>query len=276
VKAHRLGVVSIAALDLRRSPDHRSEMKSQLLLGERVRILGRTPRGRWARVQNLSDLYRGWVRTWGLLELSEADAVAWERRARWRVAVSATEVHARSGAGAVLTPIFWNARVAADERSGSHRRIHLPDGRHGWLEASALRLEGRPAGTLAKLLARFEGVPYLWGGRTPLGFDCSGFAQQVLDALNVPLPRDAHEQFRFCRPVSAGRARPGDLVFFGRRGARVGHVGIVRGGGLFVHARGTVHVASLDPRNMLYDQALAAMVRGFGRPPRRGLARHSS
>jgi hypothetical protein len=50
----------------------------------------------------------------------------------------------------------------------------------------------------------------------------------------------------------------------------------VRGGGLFVHARGTVHIASLDPHNPLFDQVLAAMVRGFGRPPRRGLRRHSS
>jgi hypothetical protein len=268
MKPHRFGVVSIAALDLRRFPDHRSEMRSQLLLGERVRILTRTPRGRWARVENASDRYRGWVRTWGLLEMAEAEAQAWERRARFRIAVTTTEVRARPGAGAVVTPVFWNARVAVAHRSGAHRQIELPDGRRGWVGVGALRPAGRPAGALASLLSRFEGVPYLWGGRTPLGFDCSGFVQQVLCARNVPLPRDADEQFRFCEPVTFRRALPGDLVFFGRPGMRVGHVGILRGGGLFVHARGTVHLGSLDPHNPLYDQALAATVRGFGRPPR--------
>lgn len=266
MRGQRFGIVSIAALDLRRVPDHRSEMRSQLLLGERVRILARTPRGRWARVENASDLYRGWVRTWGLLELPEAEAQAWERRARWRIAVPTTEVRTRPGVGAVLTPVFWNARVAVAERSGAHRRIELPDGRLGWVGAAALRPARRPAGSLASLLSRFEGVPYLWGGRTPLGFDCSGFVQQVLCARNIPLPRDADEQFRFCEPVTARRTQPGDLVFFGRPGMRVGHVGILRRGGLFVHARGTVQVTSLDPHNALYDQALVATLRGFGRP----------
>jgi len=266
MKARRFGIISIAALDLRRLPDHRSEMRSQLLLGERVRILSRTPRGRWARVENASDRYRGWVRTWGMLEVPEADAQAWERRARGRIAVPATEVRARPGAGPVLTPAFWNARVTVLGRSAAHRQIELPDGRRGWVPASALRPARRPAGTLARLLSRFVGVPYLWGGRTPLGFDCSGFVQQVLCARNVPIPRDADQQFRFCEPVTARRARPGDLVFFGRPGMRVGHVGIVRGRGFYVHARGTVHVASLDPHNPLYDQSLAATLRGFGRP----------
>jgi hypothetical protein len=276
MKAHRFGVVSIAALDLRRLPDHRSEMRSQLLLGERVRILTRTPHGRWARVENASDRYRGWVRTWGLLEMPEDQAQDWERRAQGRVAVPMAEVRAHPGAGAMLTPVFWNSRVAVTERSGAHRQIELPDGRRGWVGAGALRSARRPAGTLVSLLSRFEGVPYLWGGRTPLAFDCSGFVQQVLCARNVPLPRDADEQFRFCEPVTARRARPGDLVFFGRPGTRVGHVGILRGGGLFVHARGTVHIGSLDPHQTLYDQELAATVRGFGRPPRGGGAQGHS
>jgi hypothetical protein len=270
MRSGQQAVVVIAALDLRRAPDHRSEMRSQLLLGELVRIVARSPRGHWAKVENVSDGYRGWVRTWGLKNLAVEEARAWAARARWRVVVPHAELRPRPGAGSPLSPAFWNARLAAGKPAGSYRPVELPDGRRGWIDSRCLRPANRPAGTLRQLLARFEGVPYLWGGRTPSGFDCSGFVQQVLCGRGIPMPRDAHEQFLACEPLARERSGPGDLVFFGRSRARIGHVGILRGGTLYVHARGTVRVASFDRFNPLCDKDLLPMIRGFGRPPAGG------
>jgi cell wall-associated NlpC family hydrolase len=260
-------VVTIAALDLRRRPDHRSELRSQLLLGETVELLQVARSGQWARVCNRGDGYRGWVRTWGLLALTAGEIRAWRSAARWRVAGRVAWVRERRGGGAVVSPLFWNSPVSSPKRRGRFREVVLPDGRRGWLEARTLRSRGRSSNRLRTVVAELLGVPYLWGGRTPLGFDCSGFVQQVMAARGVALPRDAHDQFLACRRVAtAKKARRGDLVFFGRARSRLSHVGVVLGRGVYAHARGTVRINSLDPDNALYDNALARMLRSFGRP----------
>ena len=272
----RDALVVIAALDVRRSPRHQSELRSQLLMGESVRILGATPDRLWARVENRSDGYRGWVRTWGLREVSAAEAQAWRRASRWRLSAPHAIAFRDSAGRHPLTPLFWNCRVAKIETAGRLVGIALPDGDRAWVASKAIRPASRSAGPLGEVIAQFAGVPYLWGGRTPLGFDCSGFVQQVLAARGICLPRDAHEQFLACRRVSHGKERPGDLVFFGPRRGRVTHVGIVVAPGRFSHARGTVSTNSLDPLNALYDSDLTSMFRGFGRPPARaGEGAHS-
>jgi cell wall-associated NlpC family hydrolase len=88
---------------------------------------------------------------------------------------------------------------------------------------------------------RFLGVPYLWGGCTPLGLDCSGLVQLVYRLLGIALPRDAHQQAACGEPAARGSPVPGDLLFFGRDGSGQGgvtHVGIARGDGAFIHAAG--------------------------------------
>jgi cell wall-associated NlpC family hydrolase len=141
--------------------------------------------------------------------------------------------------------------------------VELPDGRRGQLPASALARGRKP--TIEERVASLLGAPYLWGGRSPAGYDCSAFVQQVLLEQGVILPRDARDQCRGSRPV-AGKERVGDLAFFRREGEPASHVGIALGGGYFAHCRGRVVVASVENDNPLYDKDLKPQFMGWYHP----------
>lgn len=263
-----LAVVSLAALDLRVRPDHRAELGSQLLLGEIVRL--GAARGGWRRVTNLADGYRGWVREWGLVPVSGRRAAAWRARATATVvapiALLRTSRVSRVGVG----PLFLGARAIPGRPSHGWIPLELPDARRGWIERAAIALPGDEPPRLVDRITSLLGVPYLWGGRTPAGYDCSAFVQQVLLEQGISMPRDAAQQCEACRPLRKGEELlPGDLVFFADRSGRIGHVGVSLAGGVFVHARGRVGIGSLDPGNPLYDKALKPQLVGWFRPVRR-------
>jgi len=265
------GVVCLPLLDLRHGPEHRAELGSQLLMGEIVRIApGAASRG-WCHVRNEADGYGGWVRDWGLVRASAVRAARWKRLAIATVTEPFISVRARPGAGGSVSPLFHGGRVIPGRRSGRFRQVELPDGRRGWVSARSLRMPGTRAPALSKRLESLFGTPYLWGGRSPAGYDCSGFVQQVLLEQGIALPRDAHEQFLASRPLRAGEEPvAGDLAFFsvqrGRR-KRVEHIGLAIGGGYFSHCRGSVRVNSVDTGNPLCDIELVPQFSGWGRPP---------
>ena len=259
------GVVQLAALDLRRRPDHRAELTSQLLMGEVVRVLGRGRNGQWWRVQNLADGYTGWVRGYGICPATRARTRRWLERARHHVIVPFCQVRSAECQGHTLTPLFWNGRVIAGRARNGRRPVELPDGRHGWVTATALATGVRRK-RLIERIRDMLGTPYLWGGRTPLGLDCSGLVQQLMAEQGVVLPRDAHDQFLATRvQIGADQLALGDLLFFGRGRSRMEHVALVLGDGYYVHASGVVRVNSMDAHNPFYNKALSAQLRAFGR-----------
>ena len=92
-------------------------------------------------------------------------------------------------------------------------------------------------GAIAAAAKNFLGIQYVWGGNTPKqGFDCSGLTKFVLAKFGVTIPRVAADQFNAGRSVQQSQARPGDLIFFRHADGTVGHVGIMLGGGKFLHA----------------------------------------
>ena len=260
------GVVSLPVLDVRPEPAHATELRSQLLLGETVALLARSPDGGWLRVRNDADGYTGWVRTWGVVEASSARVMRWRRLARGRIGAPMAVVRAGRGTGASVSPVFFGGRLIAARAVRGWCAVELPDGRRGQLPASALADSRKPS--IEERVASLLGAPYLWGGRSPAGYDCSAFVQQVLLEQGVSLPRDARDQCRGSRPV-AGKERIGDLAFFRREGEPASHVGIALGGGYFAHCRGRVVVASVENDNPLYDKALRPQFMGWYRPAKR-------
>lgn len=264
-------VVSLPLLDLRPEPRHASELRSQLLMGETVRLLGR-PRSGWVRVRNDADGYAGWVRQWGLVPATRERAARWRRLATGRIGAAMAQVLALPPGGrsrpardaATVSPVFFGNRLIAAPGRGPWVRVELPDGRRGLLPRSALAV-ATPA--IAARVGSLLGTPYLWGGRSPAGYDCSAFVQQVLLEQGVSLPRDAKDQCRSARRLAdPGQARLGDLAFFRRPGEQASHVGLCLGGGFYAHCRGRVHVASMDTDNPLCDKDLLPQFMGWYRP----------
>ena len=265
----RAAVVSLPVLDLRHAPDHRSELGSQLLLGEVVDVLAQVQRGRWLRVRGRLDGYPGWARAWGLVPTNPARASRWLARARHEVRVTRSEARTGARSGEVVSPLPWRSRLIRRRVAGGFAQVELPDGRLGWVRATDLKpIAARPPGILERIRSLI-GAPYLWGGRSPMALDCSGFTQLVMAEQGVALPRDARDQWRVSRDIGArDHARLGDLVFFGSAESGQAHVGLFLGDGYFVHSRGRVAINSLDPDNVLCDKELIAQFRGIGRPPR--------
>lgn len=92
----------------------------------------------------------------------------------------------------------------------------------------------------------FLGVRYVWGGASPKGFDCSGLVKYVFAKFGITTPRVSQDQFKGGQAVNAGQSRPGDLIFFRHADGSVGHVGIVLGGGKFLHAPHTGDVVKIS------------------------------
>jgi cell wall-associated NlpC family hydrolase len=124
-------------------------------------------------------------------------------------------------------------------------------------------------------MRRFIGTPYLWGGRSPFGFDCSGFAGTFWGFLGVTLPRDADQQYLQGAPVE-GAPQPGDLIYFGEhdpdqsnsRYASIDHVAISLGGDEVLHATssaGGVVINSLNPNSPIYRAWLRENLAGVRR-----------
>jgi cell wall-associated NlpC family hydrolase len=200
---------------------------TQLLLGERVRV--REVTGGWARLvatdQPAARLdregYPGWL---PVEQLTEADL-----EPGLVVDADATTLYDRPGGQPVRSGLLLGTRVTATAAATGGWQPVRAAGDAGWLPAADLApLDGRPDPVSALRVAqRLAGVPYVWGGLSPYGIDCSGLVRLAWWRLGVTLPRDASDQAAALPSVPLGEERPGDLYVFAREGAPIHHIGFV-------------------------------------------------
>ncbi len=256
-------IVNRAVTDLRREPRTLAERVSQGLLSEIVRILDES--GTWSLIRMEHDGYIGWAHSMALQRCSMHEAQAYQAACRWKVIDELLPVmlnpDARDHQIERLMKLPFGVSVSVIKEQDQFACIRLPDGREAWVNRAGLVPSGHcpcpdPAGKeiVLELIKRFIGVPYLWGGRSPFGYDCSGLAGTFYAYLGVTIPRDADQQYREGIPVS-GPAQPGDLLFFGEqdpesaRFAAITHVGISLGGDEIIHANGTAWGVSYNSLN---------------------------
>lgn len=222
--------------------------QTQALLGDEVRIL--ETRGAWVRVAVAGQEepgeehgYPGWVPARQLVENPDFDR-ALETRDTAVVTAASTEVTDRPD-GDAIEQLPFTAEVPVLARSGDRVRVALPDGSKAWADAAdvdVLRSGSGPAAPkpseIVSTARSFLGTPYLWGGTSPAGFDCSGFTWAVFRAHGIDLPRDSGPQSEGGTAVRTQDIAVGDLLFFAGRGGRgaVHHVGIYIGHGKMIHS----------------------------------------
>jgi hypothetical protein len=259
-RARPLWVISSVA-DVRREPSHAAELLTQLIMGETAFPL--KAEGDWFLVR-LPDDYHGWIRSWYVRDADAANIAAYGLEARAVVEPGVGYVLTAPDAKSLpVSEVVAGTRIIAGAADGGFRAVTLPGGRSGFMREGDLALASPTArpdrGRLVERAMRYLGIPYLWGGTTPKGFDCSGLMMRVFGMEGVSLPRDSDRQSLVGERTEGRRVReipPGDLLFFGE-GGKVGHVAMSAGDGRFIHAYGEVKINSFDPGDERYDEKLA-------------------
>ncbi len=227
-------------IPVRKSAGDAAEMVSQLLFGDVVDVLAEDRH--WRHVRNQADGYEGWVDRKLLLPADAgwvADILGWEYVLPAHLACT-TSLY---GQEAPL-PLTMGCRIPVMKGAEGGDNLEVKLG--AWHISVPRKALGKgpdasPA-TLAQVAAQYLGAPYLWGGKTLWGIDCSGFMQVIHAFCGKQLPRDAYQQAEMPGDAIAfGDHQPGDLAFFANDKGKVIHVGLVLPEGRIRHASGYVH-----------------------------------
>ena len=261
---NQFAVVRVSVANLRRDPRHQAEMIDQAIMGTRLKVLKRQ-RG-WYYIQTPWE-YLGWI-TSGSLEIMNESTLNENWASDDLVYVNSVDTRVYNSTNTnsgVVSDVTLGATLKFIETTGLYAKVALPDGREGYIRATEVNplVESDPSNGLDRegLIAtanRFHGLPYLWGGNSGKGFDCSGFTQTVFKNHGVLLPRDANMQVEMGTTVeyaeNFNNVQKGDLLFFGPNRNRITHVGISLGGGKFIHSSSYVQINSLNPEDADYDE----------------------
>src|SRR5699024_5881898 len=223
------GFCNLNCVPVRKENTHTSEMVTQILFGDHFKILEKQKK--WSRIRIAFDNYECWIDNKPYQQLSEQE---YNTYAHTPNSFLVDLVDFAVGKDQMLTPLSIGANLKANSWLG-----FSSDG-----EKVSQKLEKSQLIDLALL---YINTPYLWGGKTPFGIDCSGFTQMIYKIAGYHLLRDASQQVTQGKPLSfIEESEPGDLAFFDNKEGEIIHVGIVMENNYIIHAHGKVRIDRLD------------------------------
>ena len=256
-------VVAHSVANLRYEADYSSEMATQVLMGTPLKVLEK--KSYWYRVVT-PEGYIAWVTVGSVKTMNEEELTAWRGSERVIVDVHYTLFRDKpSKDGAIISDGVWGdiAQVSSKRVVNGYQEVKLPNGKTAYVPASDVKclkkwLDSRNPTTdnIINTGKQFLGFPYLWAGTSIKGLDCSGFVKTSHFLNGIILRRDASQQAKIGEEIDITNGienlKKGDILFFGRkatadRPARVTHVGMYMGDGLFIHSATFVKINSLVP-----------------------------
>lgn len=223
------GICNLSIVPVRLHPAHSSEICTQLLYGEFFKVL--EERGKWSRIRVAFDSYEGWIDN---LQFMKIDQDAYEGLLASKKIYSAELIEFLIDASGKLTAIPLGADLNFNDELNNKFDGHTISGKKEKTNLIATAL-------------LYLNTPFLWGGKTPFGIDCSGLAQMVYKLNGYSILRDSAQQAQQGEALSfIEESEPGDLAFFDDPEGRINHVGIMMSDNYIIHVHGKVRIDRID------------------------------
>ncbi len=267
LKGYEFAVVSNSVANMRGEARHSSELVTQALLGTPLKVLKNN--GEWYLVQT-PDKYISWVDKGGITLMNASEFDAWNHAEKAIVTALNGYVYSSRQFDEAISDLTAGNVMEIESQQPDAFKVRLPDGRSGYVKKqNAANFDKWLAAlspghqSLVQTARSMLGAPYLWGGTSTKGMDCSGFTKTIFFMNGQIIPRDASQQVREGELVDDSQnwelLQPGDLLFFGtpasnERAERVVHVGMWIGDNQFIHASERVRISSVEPGHPLFDE----------------------
>jgi len=244
----KYGICNLSIVPIRKEPSDQAEMVSQLLFGETFKIIPIAIRSekKWLKIQTTFDQYEGWIDEKQFLPVNEK---YFTDISQMKVAITMDLVHPATTDNSYIPIVIGSSLSNFDgvnfqllkQKFHYNGQAIIPDN-------SNINLL-----LISKIANKYLNAPYLWGGRSPFGIDCSGFTQMVFKLIGISLKRDAYQQAEQGRIINfVEESQEGDLAFFENEERKIIHVGIILNNTEnpsarnIIHASGKVRIDKLD------------------------------
>jgi len=270
VASKKYAVAKNSVINIRSKPKHSAELGTQGLLGMNLKVYDK--KGDFYRVQT-PDNYISWVDKGGITLMNHKEFSDWNAKTKVIYTKIAGFVYQKKDIhSTVVSDIVFGCTLALLNEDPHFYKVVYPDNRVGFIKKDEASLydswllnNTASSENIEKYAKQFLGFPYLWGGTSTKGADCSGFTKTVYLMNGFIIPRDASQQILAGKIVDKNLVfkdlQKGDLMFFGRKATknkkqRVTHVGIWLGNGKgeFIHSSGNVHLSSINKNEKNYDE----------------------
>lgn len=240
------GISRLTLLPVRSEPGDKFEMSNQLLFGEHYSVVGESKDREWLKIINYFDNYEGWIDRKQHYSISE-EYFQQVNNSDYKISLDiySTMLFHKNKIPVLLgsiIPISTNEIFKMEEQLA--------------FDGESKSLGQKREFDFLKLIAlKYLNAPYLWGGKSPFGIDCSGFAQQVFKICGYKIPRDSSQQAEVGEKLGEfGASKPGDLAFFSNKRGKIAHVGIILEDGRIIHASGKVRVDQISEKGIINEE----------------------